>query len=427
MVKEQHICFFGKRLLLQEAGFACLVLMLTIYPVRAFAQCEQPGKAEIAGETVMGEQDAAIAALIVSVEASWTTDIDTLREGLGAKDQEDKASILAKLNGFWTEWQTALQDMTKQLSAGTSDQNRQLGSINDASNGLTSALEMQKERTKSVFAYQPTNQTCRFDTIAMYMTPARAVSDALMNGFEWDFVTSGNNEVGSLAQYGPANEQNDLWRHYTTEFCDKHAENDNAGCTSDGGVGSWWERWKGRYVDMDVLTSSLLFSQYTIDMAHTQALDAVHQMMFNVLSYQAPPPILPGSLGSPTGMAQLLARRSYIAQMDTVGALMYSVTAERAPSAPPSLSDPNTKGAPEVQDIRKSQGVEGYGLLQNLDYLLPPYLDMASPTPSQREIRQSIIEQLWNPNYYKELDDNPATIGQKELYLCGRDREYTRS
>ena len=41
----------------------------------------------------------------------------------------------------------------------------------------------------------------------------------------------------------------------------------------------------------------------------------------------------------------------------------------------------------------------------------------ASPTPSLREIRQSIIEQLWDPNFYKNLDDNPTTTAQKELYL----------
>ena len=37
--------------------------------------------------------------------------------------------------------------------------------------------------------------------------------------------------------------------------------------------------------------------------------------------------------------------------------------------------------------------------------------------PSIREIRQSIIEQLWDPNFYKNLGDNPVTISQKELYL----------
>jgi hypothetical protein len=41
----------------------------------------------------------------------------------------------------------------------------------------------------------------------------------------------------------------------------------------------------------------------------------------------------------------------------------------------------------------------------------------ANINPSLREIRASVIEQLWDPNYYKNLYDDPSTVAQKEVYL----------
>ena len=93
---------------------------------------------------------------------------------------------------------------------------RQLGSINDASNELTAAQDEQRERIKSKFNNQPTDQACRFDTAAEYLAPAdRATDDALMNGFEWDFVSNANNDFGSMGQNGPAQLQNNRWAIYT--------------------------------------------------------------------------------------------------------------------------------------------------------------------------------------------------------------------
>ena len=77
-------------------------------------------------------------------------------------------------------------------------------------------------------------------------------------------------------------------------------------------------------------------------------------------------------------------------ELDAVGALVYSVVADRMPG----------QEALNIQKMRQRMGV----------------MD-ASATPSTREIRESLIEQLWDPNYYKELYDNPGTIAQKELYL----------
>jgi hypothetical protein len=50
--------------------------------------------------------------------------------------------------------------------------------------------------------------------------------------------------------------------------------------------------------------------------------------------------------------------------------------------------------------------------------IMPPFvMEAASANPSARETRQAFIEQLWDPNYYKDLYNEPSTIGQKEVYL----------
>jgi hypothetical protein len=84
--------------------------------------------------------------------------------------------------------------------------------------------------------------------------------------------------------------------------------------------------------------------------------------------------------------------------MDAVNALMYSVLADRAPGP---VATPDDKArALEIQLMREQEGVT-----------------TASATPSAHEIRQAIVEQLWDPEYYKNLYDNPTTVGQKEIYL----------
>ncbi len=121
-------------------------------------------------------------------------------------------------------------------------------------------------------------------------------------------------------------------------------------------------------------------------------------LMFNVTGYMVPEPILSTALGTAPGIEQMFLRREYMAQMAAAGSLLYSVVADRAPG----------QKAPEVQLMRERMGVQSTNPLET------PY---ASPTPSVREIRQSIIEQLWDPSYYQNLYDNPSTIAQKELYL----------
>lgn len=422
MVIEQHDISSGSKLCRSAAGAACLVLFLMIVPARSFAACESSGAAMAAAGTIAGDEEGAVATMVKTLEEAWTSDLDTLRAELGVQDQADWNSMIGGLNTFWHRWQAALKNSTAQLSSGTQDQSRQRGSINDASNELAAAEDEQQERLKSTFQYQPTDQACRFDTAAEYLAEDEQISTALSQAFEWDFASMANNEFGPAANYGPGELQakvaatgsfppgmaqngpgelqNERWTLYTQNFCDYQAEDCNSGCSPAGGrSGGACTGTLLPYADVDVLPSKMLFSKYTINLSNPIALAAMDSMIFNVTGYQVPEPIVSGALGTVAGIEQMFARREYIAQMSAAGSLLYSVVADSAPG----------KAAPEVQMMREMMnGGQAFSAGNPAG---------ASDHPSVREIRQSIIEQLWDPNFYKNLGDNPSTMGEKELYL----------
>lgn len=413
MVMEQHEVFSGSKLFRQAAGAACLVLFLTILPARSFAQCEPNGDAMSTAVAIAGKEHSDVATMVNILEESWTDDLDALRARLGIQDQTDwncliggKAGGCGKgggvgLNTFWQRWQSALKDSTAQLSAGTQDQSRQLGSINDASNELAAAEDEQQERLKSKLQYQPTDQACRFDTAAEYLAETELSRDALAQGFEWDFVSNANNEIGSMGQYGPGDLERNRWNLYVSTFCDYQAEDCNSGCSkvAAGGACTFAGTGPTAYMDQDVLPTNMLFGKYTINLFNPTEVNAMDSMLFNVTGYLVPEPIVSGALGTVAGIDQMFARREYMAQMSAAGSLLYAVVADRAPG--PRLS--SGVAAPGAQEIRTMRGMMG--------------APNPSGDPSVREVRQSIIEQLWDPNFYKNLGDNPSTMAQKELYL----------
>ncbi|MBU6476063.1 MAG: hypothetical protein KGQ70_08860, partial [Alphaproteobacteria bacterium] len=444
---------------LRQAAAAGLLFVLVAFPQRAFAQCEPDGTAQATAQNIASTESSYLSGTIVpNIENGWNTDIVRLRTALGQDGKANADEVMSKLNSFWNLWITAWQNMTAQLSAATLDQSRQMASFNDASNALTASRDEGEERVKSVQRYQPTVAACRFDTTASVVSPSRQISTALQDGYEWDFVQLGNNEKDSAAQYGPADEQSHIWYNYKNIFCDYRAENGNAGCgpdpidptkytppLSDSSLpgyailpGGWFSA-KSRndqnlllYANMDAEPSLLIFAQYTIDMFNETEMTAVNQMIFNVTGYRIPQPMVNAAMGSTVGMEETLKRRQYITQMDTVGALLYSLISNRAPGpASPNLYELRTQeyGATPNQNtssvLNPSWWDELTTIFDSKQWLQyesqaktpPDYMLEASLTPSQREIRESIIEQLWNPSYYKDLYDNPSTVMQKDVYL----------
>ena len=117
---------------------------------------------------------------------------------------------------------------------------------------------------------------------------------------------------------------------------------------------------------------------------------ATNELIYNITGYEASDPSAKDSLESAVTQDKRAEQRAYAAQMDVVGSLVYGVIGDRTPGP----------AAPEVQQLRQKEGISD-----------------ASAHPSDREIRQSVVEQLWDPNYYVDLGDSPSTTSRKEMYL----------
>lgn len=378
MTHKEHKMWEASRMRATRSLAFIMALFLMFAPAPSFAQCEAPGTIEGAQAGIDDEMRINIEWLGIGTAAGWANLLDGLRAQLGVTGRD---LILAALHEFWDRWGGAWKSMTKQLSAGTALQTLEWGRYNDVENTAKVALEVQKQKLRSKLLYQPTDETCRFDTLAAYMTPSRQISRALENGYEWDIMKEGNNIEGSFGQYGPGNLQEYLWQAYSLYFCDAEAEggHKNSGCDTSGPLATW-----------DVLPSKTIFSRETIHLEDYSKRVTLWQLIYNITGYKVPTPVLKGSLKSPQGMDEMMKRRSYLAQMDAVSALLYHVIAERVPGLE----------AREVRDLRTHEGGS-------------PATDAAST----HEIRQAIVEQLWDPGYYKNLYDNPSTIAQKEIYL----------
>ncbi len=269
--------------------------------------------------------------------------------------------------------------MTKQLHGGNIDQTRQRGSDIDSTNVLATTRMQTRQEMVAKKTFQPTNQACQFDTFSGYLGRSMSVSRAMSTGYALDFNKIGQGDKNSPAGGGPQMLQKARWETYKEKFCDPDANGGVAGCDTAGPMAG-----------ADVMPSRTIFAKDTLEVDSEDTREAINQLMFNITGYETPQIIPQSALKSTTGVAQRQQNREYLAQMDAVGGLVYGVVAERTPG----------KAAPEIEAMRKKMGVVD-----------------ASPTPSKREIRQAIIEQLWDPNYYIELNDSASTLTQKELYL----------
>jgi len=356
-----------------------LVLSL-MTPVKSYAaSCEAPGLAA-AGEVLLAAAEKAMVKAMESAlksvfAAATAAATEELLAGLDVMD----TALIAMLDWFWNNLYLALQDMTAQLHAGVIDQSLQFSSNYDASDISTIARLSQKVEADAKQLYQPTNQGCQFDTTARYLARGRGAGEAVATGYALDFNRIGNNNINSPAATGKAALQQARWQIYQEKFCDKNTNNGASGCDA-----------TAPKANMHVLPSRTIFAKETIDTTNADTQAAVSQLLFNITGYETPDPIMRGALSSAAGLEQRQENREYIAQMDAVGALAYAVIGDRA----------SGQAAPEIRAMRQKAGV----------------MD-ASETPSAREIRQAVVEQLSDPNYYKELYDSPATIPQKELYL----------
>lgn len=395
--------FFGSGMRLSKTGKAIGGMMTVLGLVGliffsshrpAQSQCEDPFSAA-AG--VAGAIAAQVSALMTAFLASQACPgaCGTLPNLYGISIELTQASliraldlmedtILNKLRQFWDRWLLALKDMTAQLSGSLNDGTRHLDSLFDSSNETENERALQEVEVNAKKQYQTTDQGCRFDTSARYMNSAMRTANFVSQGMTKDLNVVANNAAGTPGAAGQASVDNSRWGIYQSTFCDGVSNGGYPGCAAAGPM-----------PNADTMPSKTIFGRETFDWNNDSQVDvnerrALQALTYNITGYEIPDPFQLGVLRSPQGKEQRARNREYMAQMDAVTSLVTSLVGERMPGP----------AAPEVQALRNKLGITD-----------------ASPNPSAREIRQSVIEQLWDPNYWVDLGDSPSTIKQKEVYL----------
>lgn len=365
---------------------ACLALLLSfaLPAAPAFAgECESNGAAWSAAQGIARSQDILLDAHYLppsgKLPAYYKTRLHQTEVTIKNAIDVMEAKTLAKMRGVWLSWFDALRGSTAELASGNLNAARQIGSMMDAANTSERQRRHQRRELAAKKTYNVSDQTCRFDTAASYLAETNAVGGAVSTVISMEFNALGNTNKNTVANQGAASLQKSRWQAYTEKFCDGTSNAGAAGCLPGNPLAG-----------AHVLPGRTFFAKDTIDMSDADRRDAVYQLVFNITGFAVPEPMDQGVLKSSDGKKQRIQDRGYLAQMDAVGALVYSIIGDRA-SGP---------AAPEVQELRQSLGV----------------LD-ASSNPSAKEIRQSVVEQLWNPNYYTGLIDDKAAVAQKETYL----------
>lgn len=343
---------------------------------KAEAQCE--AAVTLPAATGVATANAtAIEGATIALMAAETLEITAVQATLITLMELMERAILDRMNQFWEDWEDAWQGMTAQIHAGMNDQTRQMSSMFDTSNMTELARMIQRDEDKAKKQFTPSQQGCRFDTVAVYRAQATRTTAQYQNAMAKTFTDVGSNKAGSLGSTGTGELLAERWSRYENAFCDPDANAGDSPCS-----GAMPDR------NANITPSRTIFGQETIDMSNPNNYLAVNEIMFNITGFEPPPPV--DSLSNPQGKEARQRARNYLAQMDVANALVSSVVAERMPG----------QQAPSVAAIRTSVGVAN-----------------PSETPSEREIRQATIEQFFDPNYYINLIDNPAVVAREETFL----------
>ncbi len=295
-------------------------------------------------------------------------------------------TILTRLEKFWDAWLLALKDETAQLSGSTQDGTRHLDSLFDSSDETQNERLLQETEHTAKKQYQTTDQGCRFDTAARYMNSNMRNGTFISQGIAKDNDVQGSNNSATPAAAGEGPVDKARFNTYSSTFCDAVSNGGYPGCATAGPLANY-----------DTLPGKTLFGKETLDSPSAPgSVDkneraAIEALTYNITGFDVPDPFQPGVLETAAGKEQRVTDRQYLAQMDAVSSLVTSLVGERMPGSKPT---------PEVQQLRTKLGVTD-----------------ASQYASEREIRQSVVEQLWDPNYWVDLGDSPGSVSQKEVYL----------
>lgn len=368
-----------------------LVFAFLLVDVRmASALVCEPVPAAAGAGTATSANSAAITATGASMMAAITSILTPWQADLNLKLGDLNKSVLNRLTQLWKDWSAAQKASAAQLSAGAIDQTRQILSMQDAASMQNAAQNIQEKEYEAKKIYQPTEEGCNFDTAARYKHSSSRVSKGMNAALASDLKALGSNKKGSAAARGPAAYQAARWATYIEQFCDPNANAKAAGCSS-----------PGKQANADIMPGKTLLLRDTINMDDEDARTAAAAVTFNLTNYKIPEKIDTSALRGPVGKDQRNTNREYLTQMDATAALVNTLIAERTPG----------EKAPEIQAKRIRNGVPACpasGVSTGI---------CASATPSARELRQATLEEIRNPKFYVELQDDESTATQKEIYL----------
>lgn len=361
-------------------GFSAVLvcaMLITGGARQAQAQICEVGAASIV-PVAIAAQTAAVLAAQMAIMAAVEAERMASNAAIGAAINLGWSRMQGRLNEFWPDWLQAMKDQIKQLNAGQIDQTQQLAEALGASGLNEVARREQQSENEAKQDLIVSDEACRFDTTARYMGRSMQLGKAVAGGFAGRMNQIGNNKRGTPAANGNAGMQRTRWDNYVNILCDPTQNSGTVPCTAT------------THANEHITPSKTVFAKETINVDDPETLIAVRELIYNISGYRTPDVMAPDAQSSAKGKEKRQTRRENMAQMDAVGALLWSVIGERAIG----------ENAPEIQQLRVRAGSGD-----------------ASPRPSEREIRQKTLEDLWDPTYYTELDGPRGTIEQKEIYL----------
>lgn len=359
----------------------CMAAAVLLAPHQARAQCEIPtSPATAASGVVIPAQTAAVSAMTTAITAAVETSTSIARAAMTSGLEVGWLALRDRLNQFWQDQQEAMQGQAAQLSAATLDQTRQLGSAADASVASAAARTIQKLEFDARRKYVPTDEGCRFDTTGPYLGRAISVSRGVASAGTGEIIGDMDGQEGRPAAQGAAADFAARARQNRSLFCNPLANGDQALCAEDA----------GEFADAHVLPSRSLLGSDTYDVTDPRTVPAINELVKNLSGYRPATPVSRREMGSASQRESRMEDRAVQAQTDAAAGMLWGIAGERMPAGE----------APEIEEMRLRLGGS-----------------RPSSSPSEYEIGQQIVEQLWDPAYYANLQDAPGATAQKQIYL----------
>lgn len=365
------------------AGIMALAVVISLqFPVKkSHAICETQAEFSAAVSATMSGQSAAIASFITTIQTSVEVILSSARATLTASFHSFDLAFSTKLNLFWSQWRTNYEDMTAQLHTALLDQSRTLLSAYDAENQVAFQQNTQMDELKARQRYTPSEDSCVFDSTLPSAGRAEEISRAASSALSRE-VSSGFMNDSSIENNSPAAITANQWDNHVNLFCNSAENSGDAPCDVDGAR-----------VDADINISHTLFGRDTLRVEDPEDAIALQAAMTNLMGRPMSTVMPPSALNSPAGRTNFLQKRALAAQLNVSASIIGDIIGERLP-----LGVTMT----EIQDMRVAGGT--------------PILE-TSDQPSKYEIRQAYLEFINSPEFFKRLNDNKATLGQKDVQM----------